>query len=395
MKKIIITESDKQYILSMYGIIKEDNGLLPGEGEPLFKSQKRADEFRTWVHDNYKQVALDFNLDPPPSPHFNSNEIRKVAQYVPKGERKSILYLWMDSEKKQDNDKDKLRTDFINPDKFYQKQDVLSSPDYNRLEMEQNLFHDSYKYQCVPYEQSIAIEYCGFEGIPKNFIKLGLGVLKRESNFGMLQGRYGAKVLPEYIMNRLFQNLPWIKPVLDFGAKKVFNKDNWVPSMGIGQMIPEIAKKYNINLEQQLTISGSLYATSRYLMDLNEITKKYFSTNKPSVIIDNGKLINNPSSTGNAALDAAIMSYNLGNKPFEKKYCKTDNQSFLAPCDSKNLEYQPYPKSNPNLKLKVNPNDIVNNYTPTLNTNTGFGYKITSTGYLKEVVDYSKTVSCL
>lgn len=251
------------------------------------------------------------------------------------------------------------------------------------------------KFQCLTNELSAAAQYVISHGINPFFTKYSLGIIGRESDFGKVMGMYGVKAIPEYVMNKMSEIIPGFKNVLQWGAKKSFGKDNWVPSMGVAQMTPNIAKKYNVNLEDLMSISGSLLAVSNHLQDLYKETSKFYDTNKPSKIIYNNKLIDNPSSSGNAALDAAIMSYNLGLDKFKKQYCSTDNPQFMAPCNSKNGIYLPYPNDKPNFKLKVNPNNVIKNYTPTIRTKTGDNQYISNTGYLKEVVGYANKFSCV
>lgn len=253
----------------------------------------------------------------------------------------------------------------------------------------------SQKFTCTTPELSAAAQYTISRGINPFYVKYAIGILGRESDFGKVMGKYGVKAAPEYVMNKMSEIIPGFRDLLQWGAKKVFNKTNWVPSMGIAQMTPDIAKKYNVNLEELMSVSGSLYAVSRYLIDLYKETKSFYDTNQPSKIIYNKKLINNPSSTGNAALDASIMSYNLGSAKFKKQYCKTNNPEYLAPCNSLNGIYQPYPKDKPNLKLKVDKNQIVKNYVPTFKTKTGDNQYISNTGYLKEVVGYANNLGCI
>ena len=251
------------------------------------------------------------------------------------------------------------------------------------------------KFTCTTPELSAAAQYSISHGINSFYVKYALGILGRESDFGKVMGKYGVKAAPEYVMNKMSEIIPGFKDLLQWGAKKVYNKNNWVPSMGVAQMTPDIAKKYNVNLEELMSVSGSLYAASNYLIDLYKETKSFYDTNQPSKIIYNKKIIDNPSSTGNAALDAAIMSYNLGSTKFKKQYCKTNNPEYLAPCDSLKGVYQPYPKDNPNLTLKVDKNQIVKNYIPTFKTKTGNNQYISNTGYLKEVVGYANNLGCI
>ena len=251
------------------------------------------------------------------------------------------------------------------------------------------------KYKCLTPEFSHSVEYAISEGIEPFWTKYALGILGRESDFGNVMGKFGIKAVPEYTMNKMSELIPGFREVLQWGAKKFFNKSNWVPSMGVAQMTPDIAKKYNVNLEQLMSVSGSLVAASKYLKKLYNETTQYYDTNQPSKIIFNKQLINNPSSSGNAALDAAIMSYNLGSSKFKKQYCKTNNVEYMAPCDSPNGQYQPFPKDNPKFILKVDKTQVIKNYVPTIKTKTSDNKYISNTGYLKEVVGYSNKFGCI
>lgn len=259
---------------------------------------------------------------------------------------------------------------------------------------QQNIVENLEPYSCLDKEKSMAVQYSISHGIEPIFVKYALGILGRESDYGKIYGSYAKKAGTEYIMNKLSEVVPGFKSLLQWGAKTAFGKENWVPSMGIAQMTPDVAKKYGINLEQLMTLSGSLFAASRYLRDLYKITQKYYDTNQQSKVVYNKKLIVNPSSSGNAALDAAIMSYNLGSGKFNKSYCTTSDVEYMAPCESPNGIFKPFPKDSPNFILKVNKNQPVKNYIPTIKTKTGQGY-ISSTGYLKEVVTRAKGFDCI
>jgi hypothetical protein len=106
--------------------------------------------------------------------------------------------------------------------------------------------------------------------------------------------------------------------------------------------------------------------------------------------MSNGKLIQNPYSTGDGALDIAIASYNTGIQKLNKKWCKTNNPNLMAPCNSPNGKYVPNKTKNPNYVLTVYPNQQVLNYMPNLKFD-----KLSSIGYLKEVVDTVKKLNCL
>jgi hypothetical protein len=265
------------------------------------------------------------------------------------------------------------------------------------------------KYTCTTPEISTAAVSVISEGFDPLYVKYAIGIIGRESDFGKVMGMYGIKAAPEYLMNKLSDTIPGFSEVLKYGAKKVFNKDNWVPSMGIAQMTPDIAKKYGVDLEELMSLSGSLLAVTKHLINLYEELTPYYDSKSPSKIINQGQLIDNPSSSNNSVMDAAIMSYNLGSSRFKKKYCKTNNPEFMAPCDSINGVYQPFPKDKPDLVLKVDKNQVIKNYIPNIKTDTTTVTQkainlvsdeptiqyISSLGYLKEVVNTAKSLSCI
>ena len=251
------------------------------------------------------------------------------------------------------------------------------------------------KYKCLTPEFSHSVEFAISEGIEPFWVKYALGILGRESDFGKIIGKYGKKAGFEYTINKMSKVIPGFKEMIQWGMKKFKNKDNWVPSMGVAQMTPDIAEKYNVNLEELMTISGSLVAASKYLKDLYSETEKYYNSNQPSKIIYNKQLMDNPSSSGNAALDAAIMSYNSGSSYYKIQYCKTNNVEYMGPCNSPNGQYQPFLKDNPKFILKVDKTQVIKNYIPTLKTKTGDNTYISNMGYLKEVVGYSKKFECV
>jgi hypothetical protein len=86
-------------------------------------------------------------------------------------------------------------------------------------------------------------------------------------------GKYGLKAAPEYVMNKMSEVIPGFKDLLQWGAKKFNDKDNWVPSMGIAQMTPDIAKKYmRTILEPSLEVK---FEVNQILNDLELISKEF------------------------------------------------------------------------------------------------------------------------
>jgi hypothetical protein len=58
----------------------------------------------------------------------------------------------------------------------------LTFRDFDGLILEKDL-QIEHVYRCVDKEMSIAIEHCLKKGIPKEFIKYGIGILGRESDY--------------------------------------------------------------------------------------------------------------------------------------------------------------------------------------------------------------------
>jgi len=214
------------------------------------------------------------------------------------------------------------------------------------------------KYGCAPSkEYSVAInEAINSKKINPLFVKYGLGILGRESDYGKFVGnswgtigkylptKYAIKTPFEVLFNALPEDSP-LKSAVTFAVSKYKQyttgsnlSADWVPSMGIGQMTPDVAKRYGVSMWELLGATGALIATSSYLKDIySELTN--YDENLPSIININGKDVQNPSSTGNARLDAAIASYNLGSSKFKKAFCESNDtnkssKGLKTSCDS-------------------------------------------------------------
>ena len=89
--------------------------------------------------------------------------------------------------------------------------------------------------------------------------------------------------------------------------------------------------------------------------------------------------------SGNVSLDLAILAHNMGRGKI-KKYCKTNNPNYNAPCDSPNGIYEP----KRGLRVKVDKNAWVPGYFPNLGSGA-----LTSIGYVEEVVKRAKGFGCV
>ena len=250
------------------------------------------------------------------------------------------------------------------------------------------------KYKCAGGFSSAAEVATDTEKISPIFVRTALAILGRESSYGAMRreglvplpSRYAIKAAPEYVYNLLTKNEK-IASVLGNIMRKVKGKENWVPSMGIAQMTPDVAEKYGVNLTELMTRTGSLVAAASYLRDIYS-QLGHFDENKSSMIATKNGIITNPNSTRNARLDATIISYNLGASKLKNRYCVTNSPNLLGPCSLK--QYKPYPTSKPNMVLTVDQSRWIKNYLP--NFKTG---KITSHGYLKEVSETMRRFTCI
>ncbi len=102
------------------------------------------------------------------------------------------------------------------------------------------------------------------------------------------------------------------------------------------------------------------------------------------IAVQQGK-ISSVDGSGNVSLDLAILAHNMGRGKI-KKYCKTNNPNYNAPCDSPNGIYEP----KKGLRVKVNKNAWVPGYFPNLGSRA-----LTSIGYVEEVVKRAKQLGCV
>lgn len=201
--------------------------------------------------------------------------------------------------------------------------------------------------KCVPLLFRESIKKLISEGYDKRFLKASLGVIGRESDFGVSDRyRFTAplKTLWAYVGGQT--------------------------SVGYGQIKPETAEKYGLDVSDLNTSEGSLKGVYKILQDnYNLAIKIGYSNNKPSVNFNEG--------TGSAALDMAIIAFNLGQTKIVK-YCKTTDPNIKKPCSM----------------VKGTLNEPVPNYLPNYKTERWDGVSISSQGYVKEVAAKMKNFNC-
>ena len=216
-------------------------------------------------------------------------------------------------------------------------------------------------------------------------LKYAVGILGRETDYGLgsLQDK-GALVLRnipggDFVMDSFEsiygQGLSLGPAQFTIGAWKKYGLDKKVGDFdNIGNLFMSlIGAFYRIATDYQLAIKRGLGDTA----SINPIAVKQ------------GK-IKSIDGTGNISMDLAIIAHNMGQEKI-KKYCKTSDARYNAPCDSKNGKYKPF-KDKP--AIDVYTDKWVPGYFPNLGFKKGEG-TLTSIGYLEEVVKRANGITCL
>jgi hypothetical protein len=206
---------------------------------------------------------------------------------------------------------------------------------------------------CVPTAFKLSVQQLIQKNYNKLFLKVCLGIIGRESDFGE--------------SNRFKFRNP---------LKTLYGALGGNASVGFAQVQPETAKQYGLELSDLLMASGSLDITYRLLQDNYNKAIKVGYTTGPSMNLKDG--------TGNSALDMAISAHNLGAQKITK-YCKTSNPKINRPCDLAGKTTSE--------GLKVS-NQYVQNYIPNFKTERWDGVEITSHGYIIEVAKRIKEYTC-
>ena len=219
------------------------------------------------------------------------------------------------------------------------------------------------------------------------FTKAAIGIMGRESSFTQLIHVDGSQMFtPRYLKKNIYNFLGKYK---FFRDQKLGGKTG---SYGPAQMRQSTWNSLNMKAlfgmsdEQLYDIIGAGMGTIVNLNNNYKLAKSigYSSSTKSNI-----------AGTGNGALDISIAGHNIG---VPIRYCRTTDPKIAAPCDAPNHQYKPYPKQQPNLVLKVLP-DQIQNYIPNKKTEKYSGeYEntpLTTHGYVKEVAGYMAQFACL
>jgi len=158
-----------------------------------------------------------------------------------------------------------------------------------------------------------------------------------------------------------------------------FTKDTW-EEYGLDKKVGKFTSVGNV----VNALIGTIY---RIAADYKLALERGVGT-KPSVnpiAVQQGK-IKNIDGSGNISMDLAIIAHNMGQNKI-KKYCKTSDSRYNAPCDSKNGLYKPFKDKPP---IKVYTDKVVEGYFPNLRFE-----QLTSIGYLEEVVKRANAFTCI
>ena len=214
-----------------------------------------------------------------------------------------------------------------------------------------------------------------------NMLKYAIATMGRESDYSLGDIKDTAALT--------VRNLPlgnWLMDTIEDVAGQgmslgpaQFTKDAW-DAYGLDKKVGDFTSVGNFFN----SLVGTLYRiASDYKLGLERGVGTSPSVNP--IAVKQGK-IKNIEGTGNVSMDLAIIAHNMGQNKI-KKYCKTSDSRYNAPCDSKNGLYKPF-KDKP--AITVYTDKVVPGYFPNLKHN-----QLTSIGYLEEVVKRAKGLTCI
>ena len=183
----------------------------------------------------------------------------------------------------------------------------------------------------------------------KLLTKAAIGIMGRESTFGN-SNRYAIKSLLDTVSGGIIGG--------SYGPAQM-KTPTW-DAMGV-------AKKFGFKESDIRNFVGAGIGALTFLSNsYKKAINNGYSTNSPSSNITTG--------TGNAALDISIGSYNFGDRHITK-YCKLPNDKTAHACKGNEKQIQ--------------------NYLPNYQSEKWYTGKTSSHGYVTEVANYMKSVSCV
>lgn len=207
-------------------------------------------------------------------------------------------------------------------------------------------------FQCVPRTFQYPVKELKEKKYNSYFLKAALGIIGRESDFGSSD------------------RFTYLNPL-----KSLWAHLGGQTSVGYAQVKPETAENLGFSVSDLNTAIGALKAATAVVINNYERAKSIGYTNNPSNVT-NG--------TGNAKLDMAIIGFNLGPSKIVK-YCETNDPNKKRPCSDAGKVVD---------GLTVT-NKFVPDYVPNYKTERWDGVSITTHGYVQEVANTIKKLSCL
>ena len=209
------------------------------------------------------------------------------------------------------------------------------------------------KYSCVPTVFRYPVYLLLKKGYNPLFIKTALGIIGRESDFGE--------------SNR-FKYLSPLKTLYAYIGGQT--------SVGYGQVKPETAAQFGMDVSDLNTAIGALGAVYQYVVKNYNTARNVGYNANPSSNFKDG--------TGNSALDISIVGFNAGPDKIVK-YCETNNPELKRDCKLVGKT------TKENLNVFNKP---VTNYVPNFKTKRWDGVNISTHGYIKEVANNIKKYTC-
>jgi hypothetical protein len=209
------------------------------------------------------------------------------------------------------------------------------------------------KYSCVPVVFRYPVYLLLKKGYNPLFLKTALGIIGRESDFG------GS------------DRFTYLNPL-----KTLYAYVGGQTSVGYGQVKPETAAQFGMEVSDLNTAIGALDAVYKYIVKNYNTARNNGYNASQSSNFQNG--------TGNSALDISIVGFNAGPDKIVK-YCETSNPELKRDCKLAGKT------TKENLNVFNKP---VTNYVPNFKTKRWDGVNISTFGYIKEVADSIKKYTC-
>jgi hypothetical protein len=132
-------------------------------------------------------------------------------------------------------------------------------------------------------------------------------------------------------------------------------------SQGYGQIQPDTAKRYGIDMKSLYTFEGSLDAVYKILSSNYQKAKKYYNGSTVTVY-ENKQLKQIPALAGDAAFHIAVAAHNAG-EGIINQWCQTNVPGVANLCSIK--QRQVY-DNNPSSIAVTNPSKVIPNYFPNI-----------------------------